>query len=265
VCIRVLRALPDGHIHVLRDELCELALSDLVSVRELARFVLRNSNPPDFAAICRARLESAGIVEPRPGWIATLGELGSPSDFERVAAWLDNPSSRIRAAALAAALRLDRARAEPAFVKALEDPRRAVRHVVWRCLPVMPRELWLAWAEDLVRKNHASLQRRALHALTSTGDWTVVPALLEGLLAPHESARLLARQGIDTWLLRHKPRSWLRPSDDVKRRLEMLWPITRERCDASTDFMERSCSGRFHETWIAFRSLLDCECGPPKV
>lgn|GEM_PF-3414936 len=182
-----------------------------------------------------------------------------------MAAWLDNPNARIRAAALAAALRLDRARAEPAFVKALEDPRRAVRHVVWRCLPVMPRELWLAWAEDLVRKNHANLQRRALHALTSTGDWSGVPALLEGLLAPHESTRLLARQRIYTWLLRHKPRSWLRPSDDVKRRLEMLWPLTRERCDASPDFKHKWISGRLDEVWIEFRCLLDCEIGPPKL
>lgn len=252
----VLRALPRERVDVWRDELCELALCDAAGLRELARFVLRHANPPDFAALCRARLDSASGGAPRAGWIATLGELGAPSDFERVAAWIDHPSARVRAAALAAALRLDRTRAEPAVVRALEDPRRAVRAVAWRCLRDAPRELWTAKAEELLRGNDASVQRNALIALTSTRDWRAVPALLGGLLAPHESTRTLAWQGIDAWQRRNGVRGWLRPSDDVKRRLAMLWPRARERRDAPPAFAN---------AWDTFRRKLDEELGVPRA
>jgi len=252
----VLRALPRERADVWRDDLCELALSDAANVRELARFVLRHANPPDFAALCRARLDSASGGALRPGWIATLGELGAASDFERVANWIEHPSARIRAAALAAAVRLDRTRAEPAVVRALQDPRRAVRTVVWRCLRDVPRERWAARAEALLRGSDAKVQRSALVALTATRDWQAVPALLEGLLAAHASTRSLAWQGIDAWQRRNQTRGWLRPSYDVKRRMATLWPSARE---------QREAPHALAESWSGFRRKLDEELGVPRT
>ncbi len=220
------------HVASYRDDLMELAMADARPVRESARFVLTRTESIDFAAGCRSRLDSVSRDAIRPGGVACLGETGDAGDFERVAALLDHPRSRVRAAAVTAVGRIDRDRAARAVAGMLVDSSGYVGRAAVAVLAEATPALWTSAAYDILTSASERAQAAALKALTARGSWDAVPPLLHALLADSEEVRDRAWQGIHDWHRRHGSHGWIKPSAECRAEILRVWPKVREWDDA---------------------------------
>lgn len=98
-----------------------LLMDNAPAVRGMARFYLARLAPFDFRAFYRERLEAesgrnAAIA------LTSLGDVGTPADADKVAAFAQPPDGRLRKAALQALGRLDGDRFVAQFLAALDDP-----------------------------------------------------------------------------------------------------------------------------------------------
>lgn len=232
VSTAIIRALVPEQVASYRAELIELSMADARPVRESARFVLSRAESIDFAATCRSLLESESPYLIRPGWVACLGETGDASDFERIVSLLDHPRSRVRAAAVTAAGRLDRDRAAPMVVRMLADSSGHVRRAAVVVLADATSTLWTSTAYDTLRSGSERAQAAALNALTARGSWDSVPPLLHALLADSDEVRDRAWQGIYDWHRRHGSHGWIKPSTECRAEISRVWPEVRDRDDA---------------------------------
>jgi HEAT repeat protein len=228
----MIRALVPEHVASHRPDLMELAMADARPVRESARFVLSQTEPVDFASACRSRLDAEARDAIRPGWIACLGETGGVGDFERVAAFLDHPRSRVRAAAVTAAGRLDRDRTAPAAARLLADSSGHVRRAAVAVLAGAQPSHWTATAYEILASGSERAQAAALGALTARGVWDAIPPLLHGLLTGSEEVRQRAWLGLCDWHRRHGSHGWLKPSGECRAEISRIWPHVRSRNDA---------------------------------
>jgi HEAT repeat protein len=181
-------------------ELLEHALFDRhASLRELARFHLPKLGPSDLRERYLAALEQAA----GPALVIAvlgLGETGSPADFPRLQPYLDVESIRLRKAALTAAARLDRKRANPHLIEALSGPSPGVSREASRLLaaPYDPSNY-----EDIrtvfgsARLLH--VRRNAFRVLMRASKWKQLAPIVAAWADPDERIQQHARAALERW------------------------------------------------------------------
>ena len=146
------------------------------SMRDLARFHLRQAGVTDVAALYRARLAGGCPVSVA---VAGLGETGSAADADLVAPHLADPDPRVRRAAVRAISRLDPDGHDDELLHALGDrsPRvvKAAREImVTRRYLLTPDRLWPLFTGTA----HPHVRRLVLPLVADLMWWDAAPLLI---------------------------------------------------------------------------------------
>lgn len=246
----MIRSLPRATLNEHVEALQECAIADARAIREAARFALRDLGGFDAAAAARALLDRTppGLV--RPGWVATLGELGSEQDAALVRPFLLAGRARLRESALFALGRVAPGEAVPQSAAMLRDASGRVRRLAVAILSRSPHESWRELATEVFQNEHGPARTAALSVLSTLPGWEPVPTLLDGLQDDHELVRSRAWQNIDAWQRRYGTRGWVTPSatcrEAVRLRTASLGTV-----DNVPDFAAGS--------WAAFRKRLESD------
>ena len=207
-----------------RDELseafCELIFADSPSVRGAARFVSRRDGQIDFPAAYRERVSNATNENVCPGWIAGLGETGTRADYTLVQGFLDHLRSKVRAAALAASMRLDRERGLPTALRCLNDPSGKIRRTAVGALAASRTPEIITEADRVLRTGTPKGRVAALAVLVRQGGWDVIPYILNALSQGDEALAQAAWQGMARWCATYFCRGWVKPSEQVLTEIE---------------------------------------------
>ena len=188
-------------------ELRAALLDPHVSVREAARFHLRQRGASEFAAFYRERLaEPAVITTARAAAVsvaaaaAGLGETGTKADADALLPFLTHADRRVRRAALRALARLDVDRcAEPAFA-AMSDGSPSVVKAAWGVLESAPHLVPPGRARPLLAsadKPHA--RRAALALVANLRWWDGAPLLIEAAGNDDAMVRTMALARLRRW------------------------------------------------------------------
>lgn len=223
------------------------ALADARPTRRAARFALRDVDAFDAAAAARAKLDGSPTERVRPGWIATLGEIGVASDAPRVAMLLTSDRARVREAALSAMGRLSPGEAIPIAAAKLRDTSGRVRRAAVSILVRSPRDSWSGPVAEVLSHGAAQTRAAAIAVLATLPSWEPMPYLLDGVLDEDEVVRLRAWQNIDAWQRRYGTMGWVTPSPECREAIGRRLPKVAA-VDHAPDFAVRS--------WAALRELM---------
>jgi HEAT repeat protein len=220
-----LRSLNPAQAQELRAELVELSLFEARPVRELARWHLKPLGELGLVEKARERIAAAEPAEIAPGWVASLGELGSAErDFETAEALRHHRRPRLRGAAVTAMSKLDAPRTLPSALEALEDPSSRVRLAALSVLRNTSRCDWLDEVKSLLRTGTDCGRQAALLALNEGMAWDSLAALLPVLLSEDPKLRGLAWVTLDRWQGAQRTNRWLRPRAQDLEAIAAIWP-----------------------------------------
>jgi hypothetical protein len=200
--------LPQAAPGVLRRSL----LDGHVSMRELARFHLRQQGESDFAAFYRSKLGQAAGRE-RAAAIAGLGETGSAEDVGHVELFLSDPDPHVRRAAVRALGRLDAdGRSLERFLIALDDGSAAVAKAAREALRsrvylLSPPRLWSIFTAT----THRHTRRAVLSLVAALSWWDSAPLLVAAAGTDDVEVRRDALAYLDRWS-RNSNRLSVRPT-----------------------------------------------------
>ncbi|MCP4379228.1 MAG: hypothetical protein GY794_24030 [bacterium] len=204
----------------LSDELQELIFADAPSVRGAARFVLRKHGQSDFATDARQKISNTTDENVRPGWIAALGETGTQADYPLAKGFLPHPRVKVRAAAFAAIVSLDRDRALPTVLQYLNDPNRRIRSIAVATLVAEHNPNILEKVVFTIEAGTPKGQIAAFTVLVNQGGWEVIPYALEAVLQDNEHLTRQAWQCISQWHERYFHCGWIKPTKKVLSKIE---------------------------------------------
>ena len=197
----------------------QAALDDQSSiVRWCAQVAIRLAGG-DPAEHYRQRLR---LEPPSPARVAGLGETGSTSDIETLAAWLGYPKARVRAEAVRALRKLGEATPDR-ILHLLADPSAAVTRQVVRALTSHARALDGDLLHALLEIGHPRHVRVGAYRLVRQRDTWIRLATDLRLLLDHETA-LSTRAGADIefWLRREAATAYKQPSGALAAELDSL-------------------------------------------
>ncbi|MEO1278517.1 MAG: hypothetical protein AAFV77_06150 [Planctomycetota bacterium] len=224
VATTMIRSLPRTTLLEHRQALQECAVADSRSVREAARFVLRDLDGFDPAASARMLMQRTAAERVRPGWVATLGELGVAKDSGAVVPFLSSRRARVRESALFALGRLSPKAVVPYASAKLRDASGRVRRMAGSILTRSPNDQWLRGVADVLRDGDGPARASAISVLSTLPGWEPVPMLLDGLLDDDELVRRRAWQNIDSWQQRYGTMGWVTPSSECSDAIQQRWP-----------------------------------------
>lgn len=207
-------------------DLSDQALGDLLTdraprVREQAQWRARRRGF-DLAAFYRARLgEPTPRARERGACLDALAALGSDSDLETCAAYLNDPVPRVRAAAVTAVLGLARPeRAVELLTPLLLDSSARVSTSAATGLGRLGVAKSVA---DLAWSSEQPWTRRAAWRLTrAAGGWDRVEADLRAAGDDNETLAGLGRFGVSNWVQVGAATTWQRLSDDQRQHIHGL-------------------------------------------
>ncbi len=182
------------------------------SIRGASQYYLRR----DFATDCAVeyrRMIAAGATPRRlAASLLGLGETGDAADVATALGHSSHPVTRVRAAVLRAATRLDATAGGACFVEALADPSPRVARIARDALL---RSLTAAHVPAIravfQTAPHLHSRRCALEALARSGPYSYLADLLGAIADPEPEIVERARLALDRWLC-HAARHALRPS-----------------------------------------------------
>jgi HEAT repeat protein len=180
-------------------ERLRVALFDArVSVRELARFYLKQSGTVDFAELYRQRLSQAG--EDLAVLVTSLGETGDRRDLATIEPYLANPDPTVRRAAIFALARLDSEGDVERFLAALNDPSARVAKAARRVIQERPYALNRERATDLFANARYLHSRRIIVSLMRyLSWWDSAPLLMNAATSEEPIVRATAINQLQLW------------------------------------------------------------------
>jgi HEAT repeat protein len=186
--------------------------------------VLRDIDGFDAAEAARTKLDGSPIECVRPGWVATLGEVGVAGDAPRVAMLLASHRARVREAALTAMGRLSPGEAVARAAAMLGDTSGRVRRAAVAILVRSPRDECRHSVAKVLQYGTAPARAAAIAVLATWPAWEPMPYLLDGVLDDDELVRLRAWQNIDAWQRRYGTMGWVTPSPECREAIGQRLP-----------------------------------------
>jgi HEAT repeat protein len=185
-----------------RAELSSALLDKHASMRQEARYYLRQVDSPDFASLYRKAL-SAGDERTLYSALSGLGETGSAEDDVFIVPHTSHSTARIRRAAIKALARLNGEAHLDVLIEALTDEvpsvsREALKGLASHASLVGNERLW----EILCVTSHGHVRRNALSLLRRLGKWDSIYFMVKATSASDEEVAAKARLSIERWLLR---------------------------------------------------------------
>ena len=217
----IIRRIPGDMLPAFREVIQEQIFADSPSLRSAARFLLRQHGRTDFSAQYRNRIRQADLQDVQPGWIAGLGETGQESDLDLVESHVSHSRPRVRAAAIRAAVRLNRPRTIGHAVKALDDSSGKVRRVAVSVLVAEHSPQTSGQARYVLRHGSPKGQLAALKVLANRSGWEALPDVLTALAVGDERLCAFAWARLAKWYTRHFREGWIKPDPDLLKHIEL--------------------------------------------
>jgi HEAT repeat protein len=199
------------------DKIRESIFDVSASVRELARFILRESET-DFAGLYRQRLTDD---ENSPGALLGLSEVGTAADLPIFLTYIARPRIKIKAACLTALNRLDKETARKCALEFLADSSAKLRNKSVEILSKLVDDEVLEAAREIYRTGDLARRQSMLKMFGRIGDWRVVGDFIIALGDANEKIRDLAWMNLQKWRSKQsfsKPRA--EDLERAKRRYE---------------------------------------------
>ena len=216
VCVSAMMAIPKGHWQEFKDVVFENMFSTSSSVRNTARFVLKEHGFTAFAEEYRKRI-AAGLLT--PGVLSGLGETGNSDDFAILKAHVSNSRASIRSAVIAGLHRLNVDQSVSYLIEALNDPSSNVKRVsrVLLCKDCCyDREA----VRRILKNGTFSSKVSALKVLCYSLSWDALEDILVTLPDRNEMVRKTAWSTYARWYRHRTLRNWAVPSQGVLARIE---------------------------------------------
>ena len=209
VRLESLTALVSHGIEAANDSLTAALLDRHSSVRELARFHLRNRF--DVAGFYRCAIQSsngAALVAAIRG----LGEYGTAADTDRVRAFSSSPEIRVRRAAVAACGKLGAEQSQEALLGALADVSPGVSAEARSALALIAPSVMPELASLLANHPAPFVRKNALRLVCRLSKWARLPLILRACRDASESVAQPAAAAVSAWLARYSS-SYMSPGD----------------------------------------------------
>jgi hypothetical protein len=216
VCSSAMMAIPEGHWQEFKDVVFENMFSASSSVRNTARFVLKEQGWTSFVDEYRKRI-AAGLLT--PGVLSGLGETGNSDDFAMLKAHVSNSRASIRSAVIAGLHRLDVDQSVPYLIEALNDPSSKVSRVssVLLCKDCSyDREA----VRRILKNGTSSSKISALKVLCHSFSWDSLGDILVTLPDRDSRVRMVAWSAYGRWYRHRTLRNWVGPSQGVLAHIE---------------------------------------------
>jgi len=210
-----------------------LLLDSRASMREIARFYLRQRRQIDFPAFYRAQLRDAPKAQ-KGAAVAGLGETGAAINIADIEPFLSDPDHRVRRAAIRALSRLDsEGNAIDHALQFLSDPSRAVskaaRNVLLgRIYLIPPQRLWKIFLESPYAREVV------LSLIAHLSWWDSAPLLLMSAGIGGDHIRRKALDSLRHWRL-HLNRLSARASHEQLHVLEQAFQNYRSALDVESE------------------------------
>jgi HEAT repeat protein len=194
-----------------REKILESIFDVSASVRELARFILRDSNI-NFAELYRQRLKDD---ENSLGAILGLTEVGTLADLPIFETYVCQLNAKIKVACLTAINSLNKEIAKKYALKLLSDSSANVRNKSIEILSKLGDEEVFRIARDIYQKGSDEQKRSILKLFGKIGGWKVVGDFIFALGDSNEKIQDLGWMNLEKW---RRKQLFSRPSaEDVER------------------------------------------------
>jgi hypothetical protein len=211
VCSSAMMTIPKEHWEKFKDVVFENLFSTSSSVRNTARFVLKEYGFTAFADEYRKRI-ATGLLT--PGVLSGLGETGNSDDFAILEAHVSNARASIRSAGIAGLHGLHVDQSVSYLIEALNDPSSKVRRVsrVLLCKDCgYDREA----VRRILKNGTSSSKVSALKVLCHSFSWKALEDILVTLPDRDEMVRKTAWSTYVRWYRHRTLRNWAGPSQSV--------------------------------------------------
>lgn len=188
-----------------RELIRRMVLDPSRAIRDAVRFYLRATDTggggSSVLEIYRDALTSSEYL----GALLGLGDIGDPTDIDRIAPFFDSSRPRTVEAALDSYAKLSEDDQSEQFLKYLPNPhprisRTATRILMKRLSPSVL-EVCRRFMEDDERPNHVN--RNAYRLLANVSKWQRLIVILKALQRKQNSIARLAQLDLDLWLARY--------------------------------------------------------------
>ena len=215
---QAVRIFAEKYANEATQEFEEALLDSNIALREEAQYYFRQKGTVDLLAYYCRNLEASSNRELCAA-IAGVGETGHMQDSHLVERFFRSESSKVRAAALHAATKLNPDAYQDTFVLALRDSSSKVAHEAVVALSKKPnsvggQRLWEVY--DQCRYLHG--QRWALFLIARISKWDSINFLIQSLTNQSDSCVDLSRRYIARWFARYN-RSFVTPTPEQLSRL----------------------------------------------
>ncbi len=179
------------------------------SVRELARFILRESSI-DFAEIYRQRLNENSVSA-----ILGLSEVRTQADLPIFESYIEKPNVKIKVACLTAINGLNKELAKNYAIKFLSHSSAKVRNKSIEILSSTVDDKILEIARDVYQKGDYEQKKTVLKMFGQIGGWKVVGDFIIALSNSNENIRELGWLNLEKW---RRKQLFTKPlSEDIER------------------------------------------------
>ena len=177
------------------DKIVESVFDVAASVRELARFILRDAKI-DFAEIYRQRLTED---ENSTGALLGLSEVGTAADLPIFETYIDKPDVKIKAACLTALNRFDKKIAKKYALAYLSHTSAKLRDKSIEILSKLVDQEVLEAARTVYRTGDTERRKSMLKLFGRIGGWQVVGDFIIALSDTDEKIRDLGWMNLQKW------------------------------------------------------------------
>lgn len=186
-----------------RTHLYSAVLDRHSSIRELARYYLKNIESIDFPSFYRTALKNNDDSH-LLGAIAGLGDIGNAADADLVLPFLSHSLIKVRVTALKTAAKLNGNALIPLLIDALMDNNPSISREARQALKLRARQVGAERLGNILSKKRCfHVRKNALVLLGKLGKWESLAFLIGGCGDEDEAIANLAQNYLQRWLERY--------------------------------------------------------------
>jgi HEAT repeat protein len=203
----------------------EMISDESASVRQLARYLLKNKTP-DFAEIYRHRLtQNQNLV----GNILGLSEVGTKDDVPTFEKHLRNASPNVKLACLTAVQRLEPSIAKKYALELLAYPNKRLQNKSVEILAVNADSEVLENARVIYRNGTHEQKKTILKLFNQIGGWNVIADLILAITDDNENIQDLAWMFLQKWIVTATKLFTVPPEAQIKRANEIYQQLDKSK------------------------------------
>lgn len=212
-----------------QNEILDSIFDVSASVRELARFILRESSI-DFTDFYRQRLNAD---ENSHGAILGLSEVRTPADLPIFESYIQKPNVKVKVACLSAINALNKQIARNYAMDLLSHSSAKIRNKSFEILASTADDEVLEKARDVYRSGNYEQKKSILKMFSQIGGWKIVGDLIIALSDANENIRQLGWISLEKWRRKQlftKPRP-----EDLARTLRLYDEFNKDKSKLPTN------------------------------